>query len=358
MMAHKMIRLKLCKRHFARLFALGCLLVLLLPAHAAAETYWLNGYEVEATLKPERNPFVLDEPIVIGLTFENRTDDDLEILLSAGSGGKWPDDYDVRVIGPDGKTIPRKNQPENMESNFFVRCRRNTNIFMSEPSMGINFYLDSWAKIDKPGLYTVILRRGAVAGPFNGNYELSLETEKTWTEIRLETQIRIAEGGEERVGKLIEELSARMFGGDQFAVEAAQRLASLDDERIIKPFREAFDKSKNAAIRAAAVRVFAKFQTEEAFEGLRRAAADPNEDFRTLAATELWHDKYPKAAALLLSMRHDPYYGVRLVVLDAMEAKDTEGARRIIWEMTNDEHQMVRSEALRFLQERPTPSHR
>jgi hypothetical protein len=357
-----MNRLTHHKHHFPRLVALGCLLVLLLPARAAAETYWLDGYEVEATLKPERTPFVLGEPIMIALTFENRADTDLELMLSGRSGGNWPDDYDVRVIGPDGETIPRKNQQENIESsadNFSVRCRRNTNRFMSEPSMGIYFSLDRWARIDKPGLYTVILRRGVVAGPFNGNYELSPETKKPRTEIRLETQIRVAEGGEERVGKLIEELSARMFGGDQLAAsEASQRLASLDDGRIIKPFLEAFGKSKNAAVRAAAVRVFARFQTEEAFEGLRRAAADPDEDYRTLAATELLRDKYPKAAALLLSMRHDPYYGVRLVVLDAMEAKDTEASRRIIWEMTNDEHPMVRSEALRFLQERPTPSHR
>jgi hypothetical protein len=55
-------------------------------------------------------------------------------------------------------------------------------------------------------------------------------------------------------------------------------------------------------------------------------------------------------------MRNDSYYGVRLMVLNALEAKDTEAARRVIWEMTNDKHPSVRDEALRFLQQRPAPS--
>jgi hypothetical protein len=89
-----------------------------------------------------------------------------------------------------------------------------------------------------------------------------------------------------------------------------------------------------------------------------RASAETyrDEDFRTVVAQVVARNKHPKSAALLLSMRRDTYYGVRLIVLYALEAKDTATARRIIWEMTNDEHPSVKDEALRFLQQRPTPS--
>ena len=137
------------------------------------------------------------------------------------------------------------------------------------------------------------------------------------------------------------------------SVASATRLAELKDRRVLKHMAGAMEKCRrNPSIRYTALGAFAKFETDEALEGLRLAASDADEDFRTAAAQHLIRHRHPRARALLLSLRKDPFYGVRLMVLNALESWDTQEARRLIWEMTNDEHPQVKAEALRFLQER------
>ena len=339
--------------------AAAALVLTLLAPHAqafdAAETFWLVGREVEVTLRPLRPSFMPGEPVELVLEFINRSETDLELLLSGEQGGGWPDDFDVRVVGPDGKTLPRpdpeeRGRGETSYTNSYVRASHGNTV---PPTMAIHFGLGSWAKLDRPGLYTVTCRRGVRAGPYGKRYRLFPGTTKPAVEVTLQTQVRIVRGGAERVGKLVEELGATMLACNQTAsVEAAMRLEAIDDERIVGHFRQALDKCKPPNIRTAAVRAFAKFDTAAAFEGLRLAAADADEDFRTLTANTLWTSKHPKSLSLLLSLRRDPYYGVRMMVLLGLEAMDTAAARRLIWEMTNDEHPSVKAEALRFLQER------
>jgi hypothetical protein len=202
--------------------------LVLAPARARAETYWLDGVEVDVTLSPERDSFVLGEPVTLELKF---------------------------------------------------------------------------------------------------------------VEVRLQTRVKITRGGDEAIGGLVEELSASVLACDQSAsVAAAARLAALEDERTVKPLAAAVAKCKNASIKYPALQALAKFPTDAAFDALRAASADPSEDFRTVVAQVVARNKHPKSAALLLSMRRDTYYGVRLMVLYAMEGKDTVAARRVIVEMTNDEH--------------------
>jgi hypothetical protein len=345
----------------AALLALASLAAMLTPARARAQTYWLDGFEVEVELKPLRDSFVLGEPVDLSLMFENRSGRDVELLLSSSAGRAWPDDFDVRVTGPDGKVLA---PPERSDGglagdsylNTFLPAR--SEALTGVLSSSITVSLKNWARPEKPGVYKVTLRRGVVAGPYNGRkYRLWPETTKPRTELRLEAEFTVVAGGDARTRELVEELSASMLACDQSAsVSATTRLAALEDERAIKPLAEAVAKCKNPSIRYQALNGISKFDTDAAFEALRAAASDADEDFRTVAANAIAGSKHPKAYALLLSLRRDPYYGVRLMVLNALEEKDTEAARRRIWEMTHDEHPMVRDEALRFLQQRPAPS--
>jgi len=66
-----------------RTTALALALLAALPAHALAEVYFLDGYEVEVTLRPWRESFVVGEPVRVVLEFETRAETDLELLLSA-----------------------------------------------------------------------------------------------------------------------------------------------------------------------------------------------------------------------------------------------------------------------------------
>jgi hypothetical protein len=343
------------RAHAAAALALT-LLAPLIGTRAAAETYWLDGREVEVTLRPLRPSFILGEPVELVLEFINRSADDLELLLSGEGGPGWPDDFEVRVFGPGGKALPRPDPEERGRdtpyTNTYVRASHDNTV---TPTTAMRLRLDSWAELDRPGLYTVKLRRGVRAGPYGGSYRLFPGTTRPAVEVAVETQVRVVRGGPERVGGLIDELGEKMLGCDQTAaVEAAMRLADIADERVVAHFRRALDKCRAPNIRTAAVRAFAKFATEPAFEGLRLASRDADEDLRTVTANLIGTSKHPKALGLLLSLRRDPYYGVRMMVLLNLEGMDTARARRLIWEMSNDEHPLVKEEALRFLQERAT----
>ena len=94
------------------------LLAAVTPA-ALAETYFLDGYEVEVTLRPERESFVAGEQVSVVLEFENRGDADLELLLSGEQRGQgWPDDFEVRVFGPEGAELPRPAPERRNESGY------------------------------------------------------------------------------------------------------------------------------------------------------------------------------------------------------------------------------------------------
>lgn len=350
-----MMRPSLNRHTLAALVALATFAAMLAPSRARAEEYWLDGYEVEVTLRPERESFLLGEPVTLMLTFRGRSDAALELLLSGDRGGEqWPDDFEVTVTDPDGKTLPRPEGDRGAEIYTNVAMRASSH---SQPTMNIVVSLANWAELKKPGVYTVTCRRGVTAGPYNGlRYRIFPGTTRPAVEISVRAQVKIVSGGEEGVGRLVEELGAKTLACDRDpsdSAAAAVRLAKMDDERIIGPFAAAVSKCKNASVKYTALGALAKFQTDAAFEALRAAASDADEDFRTVVAQAVARNKHPKAPALLLSMRRDSFYGVRLIVLYAMEAKDTEAARRVIWEMTNDEHPSVRDEALRFLQQRP-----
>ena len=320
---------------------------------ALAETYFLDGYEVEVTLSPWRESFVVGEQVMVSLNFENRADTTLELLLSAESGSGWPDDFEVRVTGPDGVPVPRPEGEPRGEgyTNTYARSRRDNRGI--QPRGGVVIRLGAWAKFEKPGVYTVALRRGVKAGPFDGTYRIWPETNKPVVELRAETQVKIVAPGADPIGALIEEQSRRLLGGDPTApVDAAIRLSELDDGRVVPHFVEALRKCRNTNVREAAVRALGKFDSDAAFEGLKLAAADPHDDLRTVAAQALAKSRHPKAAARLLEMREDEHFGVRLIVLYSLAGKGTDEARRLVWEMSNDEHPLVREEALRHLQRR------
>ncbi|MFL6335645.1 MAG: HEAT repeat domain-containing protein [Pyrinomonadaceae bacterium] len=356
---------RLTPRHPARLCAAALLLAvaaLCRPPGAGAQTpqapqtYWLDGYEVAVSLHPVRAGFLLGEPVTLSLDFENRSGTDLELLLSGERGPGWPDDFEVTVTGPGGEKLPRPSAEEGgVESSYdnsYVNAARD-GYMMPAGGMGLLLPLSSWARVEKPGRYVVTCRRGVRAGPRARRYRLFPGTTKPAVEVNVQTTFEVVEGGPEALGRLIDQLGNQVLKCDRdLSVSSAARLAAINDERVLKYIVGAVAKCKNPSVRYQVLNALSKFPTDEALEGLRLATSDADEDFRTVAAQQLSQSKHPKARGLLLSLRTDPYYGVRLMVLNALEAWDTANARRLIWGMTNDEHPSVRDEALRFLQER------
>ncbi|MBV9924595.1 MAG: HEAT repeat domain-containing protein [Acidobacteria bacterium] len=345
-----------------RTAALLCALAALCaPARGSAQTpqtFWIDGYELRVSLHPVRAGFVLGEPVTLSLDVENRSDTDLELLLSGERGPGRADDFEVTVTGPDGRVLPRPSPEEGgaevSYDNSYVSAARD-GYMMSDGSMHFIVTLSNWAKVEGPGQYTVTYRRGVRAGPRARRYRIFPGTTRAAVEVSVQTTFEVVEGGPEALAQLIEQLGNQMLKCDRdSSVNAATRLAAMTDERVLKYVVGAVQSCKNPSVRYQALNALSNFKSDEAFEGLRLAAADADEDFRTVAANQLGGSKHPKALKLLFSMRRDPYYGVRLMVLQVLEGTDTAEARKLIWEMTQDEHPLVRDEALRFLQERAT----
>lgn len=334
---------------------LAALAALAAPTPARAEVYWLDGYEVEVGLRPVRASFVVGEPVDVSIDFENRSDTDLELLLSGERGPGWPDDFEVVVTGPGGETLPRPGPEEGGREaaymNSYADAARNHSV--ASLHMSIIVSLARWAKVEKPGRYTVTLRRGVRAGPRGPRYKLFPGTTKPAVELRLKTELEVVGGDGDPLGKLIEELGASLLACDTAASSSAvTRLAAMQDARVVRHMAGAVAKCRDPGVRYEALGALARHETDEALAALRLAAADADEDFRTTAAQALTAVRRPEARALLTSLRKDPYYGVRMVVLIWLEGLDTAEARRRVWEMTNDRHPAVRAEALRFMQER------
>lgn len=340
------MRPSLHRHALAPLVALAALAVILLPSRSSAETYRLGGHEIEVTLRPVRASFMVGEPVDIFVTFVSDSDASLELLLS-GEGARG--DYEVRVTGPDGEPVPRPEgtTPES-DTHISLGARRDDPT--ASGSVTYTMTLRGWARIDKPGVYKVGLRRGVTAGHYGEK-----GPESARAELRLETEFRVVEGGA-RLAGLIEEKRADLLTCDSnSALSALSYLARLEDNRVVGPLAEAAAKCKRPGVRYGALYALGQFPSDAAVEALRPFASDPDKDLRAVLASALMLGKRPEGEALLLSMRHDPYHVVRAVVLQALEAKDTEAARRVISEMTKDEHPAVREKALSLLRRRHAP---
>ena len=113
------------------------------------------------------------------------------------------------------------------------------------------------------------------------------------------------------------------------------------------------------------MRSLGKYSTDSAIEGIkkgmktspeemrragnRRAAIAMAEQVRSAAAMALKESKHPDAVSLLLSMRKDSYWAIRLNVVQALGGLGTPEAKEILQEMSKDENEDVSREAIRYL---------
>lgn len=80
-----------------------------------------------------------------------------------------------------------------------------------------------------------------------------------------------------------------------------------------------------------------------------KVAGQLADNLRHAAAVALSNSSHPKAKNLLLSMWDDPYYGVRIDVLHVLGKMDTPESLQVLWEMADDNNEIVRNEALRYI---------
>lgn len=153
-----------------------------------------------------------------------------------------------------------------------------------------------------------------------------------------------------KVGPRIEQLGRKMMDrpGSGASEAAARALSLFDDVRVIPWYLKAMD-TDSYGLKFAAIGRLCRFRGDEALKGLKKGMAQTNTNLRLAAAQGLARSPHPNARKLLLSMRNDPYYGVRITILHTFGRKDTAESRKLLEEMTRDSNKLVRDEARRYL---------
>ncbi len=153
-----------------------------------------------------------------------------------------------------------------------------------------------------------------------------------------------------KVGPRIEQLGRKMMDrpGAGASEAAARALSLFDDVRVIPWYLKAMD-TDSYGLKFAAIGRLCRFRGDEALKGLKKGMAQTNTNLRLAAAQGLARSPHPNARKLLLSMRNDPYYGVRITILHTFGKRDTAESRKLLEEMTRDANKLVRDEARRYL---------
>jgi HEAT repeat protein len=162
------------------------------------------------------------------------------------------------------------------------------------------------------------------------------------------------------LGKLIDSLGSVMLDiNNPESGRAATALAYTGDKRTIKYFAQALKKFANEregmdlyfrSSQAAAA--LSRFNDDDALAALAGAMDSPVEMTRLDIASALGDSQHPRALGLLLKMRGDGYWFVRLRVAQALAHADTADTLDLLREMLNDENEEVRKAARDSLDKR------
>jgi HEAT repeat protein len=227
-------------------------------------------------------------------------------------------------------------------------------------------FLPDWATFEKPGRYTVIVRRRLELTPAGADALAKADT----FDATAVTTITVVPTDRAELGKIIARLGAKMLDRRSDEAEQAQKmLAAIHDERVIPHFA-ALAEIPHFSPRMAACAPLGRYKNDAALEALKKLARTTGADIRASATTlelaessadgvrhavvhAIGGSPHPKAIPLLWTFADDRYYGVRLTVLHKAAELKTPEARAIIRKMTTDANETVCKEAMRYLEQLP-----
>jgi len=160
-----------------------------------------------------------------------------------------------------------------------------------------------------------------------------------------------------KVGPLIQELGTRMLRANWDLSEEASRVLSLvDDPRVIPWYVKAVD-SRDRALKYAALDRLAKFNSDAAIEGIkkampRKAGDKENDSLHVIAAEALSRSPHPEAKNFLLTLWNDPNHYVRWTVADTLGTMQTKESLDLLKKMLHDPDEGVRNKAKDSLESR------
>ena len=317
---------------------LSALLILTISAAAQPSTQILTtaeGSKIEIILKPLKETIMLGETTYIN--FEVTNFSERNICMTVGGDYRnnvgRPDSYKVSVVRDDGKAVP---QPEvKISLGGLIGCAP----LKPLETYITRLFLPHWATFSEPGTYKIAVRKN-----------LSLHTEgassKTFYPAEVGTTINVIPTDQAKLGEVIDALGKTIDGS------SVSILGFIDDPRTIKHLAPILEKYDDPFFVRPAARAISKYDTEEAWKALEKAASNPDDEVRYAVADALDSSKYSKALKLLLTMKNDSYWLVRLRVVQGFGKIKTEESTALLREMLKDENKDVREQARMFLDQR------
>ena len=159
-----------------------------------------------------------------------------------------------------------------------------------------------------------------------------------------------------RMGGVITSLGSIMLdSSDPRAADSARALAFIEDKRVISFFADAlrrfghvefadgnFDEYNIASLSIAAL---GTYDDDRAIEALQAAMKSRSDDTREKVASAFVDSPHRSAIKLLLKMRSDNYWFVRLRVAQGLAKVKTKESRAVLHKLLKDEHEEVRKAA-------------
>lgn len=338
---------------------LAFLVSLLLPpfyaCRVSAETYNVDGREIEVTLAPQKPTIMLGEPIYLSFKVQNHSQQDLQVLV----GGDYrnalgrPESFKVTVANEDGKIVPQPKAGAGFGGLFGPQ---------KVPAQGnytFGLFLPHWATFEKPGTYSIVATRTLKLSKYSpGEWDAREKT--TDVKVQADTKIEILPLDQEKMGEVIAGLGDELLRRTE---SDGYILSYIQDERIIPYFVKSLE-GKNHSRKSRALRTLGRFNNESAFEAIKKGMDTTGEDIgnastkevadqladsiRHTAANALAGSPHPGAIPFLLSRRNDTYRGVRITILHVLGKMNPAEALPILQEMSQDKNKSVSDEAKRY----------
>jgi hypothetical protein len=314
-----------------------------------------------ASAAPEKAELMLGEPGYLLFKVANPSDRPLRVMVGGDYRNRLgrPNSFKVSVVDADGKKVPQPDSGFDMGGLTWA---------MKLPARGecdFRLFMPHWATFEKPGRYTVTIRRKVTVVADDGTDPFAKKPE--YFAVMAQATVTIVPTDRVRLGKIIARLGDKMLDrtNSDEAESAEKMLAAINDERVV-PYFAALARKPHFSPRLAACAPLGRYKTDEAFAALKKLVTTTGAEIRASATTlklaessadgvrhsaaaAISDSPHPKAIHFLWTLADDRYYGVRLTVLHKAAEIKTPEARSIIQKMTSDANEMVRDEAIRYL---------
>jgi RNA polymerase sigma factor (sigma-70 family) len=320
----------------------------------------LDTKGLEASLKMEKNKFLLGEPVFMTFTVENPT----ETAWQFAEGGDYrnklgrPNSFSVTVKDAEGKEVPKPDSGFDMGGMSQMKKLLPDSKAAFQP-----LFLPHWATFSKPGEYTVTVSRNVGLVPADAIEPLHAKA--IHVSLSSTEKVTVLPADSKKMGELIDTWGLALLNPKASTTDASvKKLLAIQDDRAISYF-VTLSQRAHSSYKQTACEGLKKYSTNDAFVALKAMSLTKGDDLvdnggtkeqmessarsvRHYAISALTDCGHNDAVAEVWKAQDDESYAVRMTVLHKAYAVKSDESRQIIDKMTKDTNEQVKTEAKRY----------